>query len=1106
MEPKQNITKTTPPRLPGILSRPKLTERLKQNADKKLILILGQAAQGKSTLCASHVKTMGMPFVWGNLSKRESDPANLFYLLVTCLQQGLKGVNLEPLLTYPSINTGSRPEIPMYREWIDAVCERVRGPVQIVLDGLDRLQTDAPSFRFLQLLIKESSPDLHLFVISREEPPLQIQDLKIKQQAFVISNEDLAFSFAETKSFFQDCRGIALRSDQIRSIHQMTEGWVGGLVLLSEILLRMPEHSREIYMAGEVPGKFKGEVFRYFAEEILSSEPEEMRNLLIVSSILKTIEPVFLQHYTGTENARVLLQELAAKNLFVTSVYDSKKGWTYRFHPLFREFLREKFEEDLNEQRKHALFFRAGELYEKGGDPEQAMDFYLECHAYDSAASSLEHIGVSLWRSGRTSDLARRLRALPEDLVLHRPWLLFYLSLARRCTDVEENISTLKDAFDLFERADNPRGQMVSLALLIETTLARGSDSVPMKALIEKAESLLGAMNDNTAYREKAYLWCELGIAYSMRGGDPQGGVRACINAESEAKRVGDKVLLLNAIVGELIGVIYLGDFSRAHALSKTGIRLARETGIRELELLLTKEMSEIALFQGNFHEAAERVAFLREAVERYGLQYLSATAHYSEIRLNIYTEDYARAADIGRSLWNFSRATGNRFGEAMYFLLMGVSSYRQGDFQEGRHFTSLALDRFSAEQTYSEFHIHWGKLMMGLLCYQLGDNHETGERLLEALKYFSKIESHIFTAECHLALALWAWSRSHADECASHLKAAFRIAEEKGYNRFITLSDKDLARACTLTLELQTVEAETYAGHLLAKHLADPAGPELERLKLHKRAAIRKKARPIMKAIYRARAPRIRIRTMGEFRVNRNGAFMAENDWEGGQPKALLKAILARGPQKIPAELIMDDLWPDSNSQVKNLKAALHRLRKSLEPELNSAFGSSYVHLKANRVYLDEELCQVDAYRFLSLIKEGVAEEKKKNERKALSLYKQAVTAYKGDFLTEELYMDRINVMREALSGKYVECLLKLARDCENRRALNKALRYYKKALEADPILETAYQRVMILHDHNGRKNEAMRAYQACKKALSDGLDTVPDDLTTSIYLKIQH
>ncbi len=61
MKPAVSISKITPPSVPHILDRPRLIERLIQNRDKKLILILGQAAQGKSTLAVSYVKASQIP-------------------------------------------------------------------------------------------------------------------------------------------------------------------------------------------------------------------------------------------------------------------------------------------------------------------------------------------------------------------------------------------------------------------------------------------------------------------------------------------------------------------------------------------------------------------------------------------------------------------------------------------------------------------------------------------------------------------------------------------------------------------------------------------------------------------------------------------------------------------------------------------------------------------------------------------------------------------------------------------------------------------------------------------------------------------------------------
>lgn len=95
-----NISKISPPVLPRILDRSRLLDLLERNKNKKLILILGRAAQGKSTLAASYVRSSKTPFAWINLAEEDSDPVNLFYLMGQSLQHALKEIDLSRLLSY----------------------------------------------------------------------------------------------------------------------------------------------------------------------------------------------------------------------------------------------------------------------------------------------------------------------------------------------------------------------------------------------------------------------------------------------------------------------------------------------------------------------------------------------------------------------------------------------------------------------------------------------------------------------------------------------------------------------------------------------------------------------------------------------------------------------------------------------------------------------------------------------------------------------------------------------------------------------------------------------------------------------------------------------
>ena len=150
MKPAVSISKITPPSFSQILDRPRLMERLDQNRDKKLILLLGQAAQGKSTLAVYYVKASRIPSAWINLAPEDSDPVNFFYLLVYSLQRALTDIDLSPLLLYPSITGGPRDDLPLYREWLTGLFALMPVPVEVILDGLDRLHANASTYRLLQ--------------------------------------------------------------------------------------------------------------------------------------------------------------------------------------------------------------------------------------------------------------------------------------------------------------------------------------------------------------------------------------------------------------------------------------------------------------------------------------------------------------------------------------------------------------------------------------------------------------------------------------------------------------------------------------------------------------------------------------------------------------------------------------------------------------------------------------------------------------------------------------------------------------------------------------------------------------------------------------------
>ena len=266
------------------------------------------------------------------------------------------------------------------------------------------------------------------------------------------------------------------------------------------------------------------------------------------------------------------------------------------------------------------------------------------------------------------------------------------------------------------------------------------------------------------------------------------------------------------------------------------------------------------------------------------------------------------------------------------------------------------------------------------------------------------------------------------------------------------------------------------------------------------------KKVQEVKRAIHRSSVPQIHIKTLGGFQLYRDETPVGESEWEANQPKLLLKSIVAHRPRGVPKDVLIEALWPEVSpvSGERNFKVILHRLRKTLEPEMDKDFGSSYIHLKANLIYLDEELCHVDLDDFLSCRQRGEKRDEEGDIKSAISLYKQAIELYSGDFLPEELYVSWAEAKREELQRIYTSLLFRVAELFEKRGNLKSATEYYKKVVQKDPTSELAYQRLMLNYSNRGMRNAALKAYEDCTRVLRNELDVEPDALTTSLYKKL--
>lgn len=1101
------LSRITPPFLPQILYRTRLISLLEKNKDKKLTLILGQAAQGKTTLVASYIKTSNVPSAWMTLDKEDSNPLNLFSLIGQSLHYALKGVDFAHLPSYPPARREMKSEIRLFREWTQSLFEKISCPVQIVMDSLERLSYNAPAFKLLQILAEDAPPNIHLVMLSREVPSLsfEFQHLKMRQEALVLTNDDLAFTQDEIKEFFKKIRGMSLNADQCEKIYSATEGWIGAITLLSESLSRFPEELREKYISEDLASQFKSEIFQYFGKEIFSSQPKRIQKFLIKSSIIDLIEPGYIRDFIGTENTEEILREQARKNLFVQSFYDDTKGWLFRYHQLFRGFLKAKFKTEIGDEEQRFLHLKAGYLYDQRGELEKSAKYFLEARAYPQAVSAIERVGMDLLRRGRGGDLSQLILALPEDIRQENPWLLFYLTMTRRFMAGKENVVALQRAYTLFKKKGDKKGILISLAQLIETSILTGIHLVPLVSLLEEGEAILKSPDFNKYRYECGALWCSLGLGLILGEGHIRKGIRACQNAHLIAEQFRDISLQAYALTYSALGLIFVSDFSLVDETFKKIERVIEQGVYSEVHAIQLLVRCVLANYLGDFVKAQGLVEKLQMEIEKYGFVFMYPWINEISGFLRLARREFSEAKELGNRCLSTAISLENALLKGMALKLLGLNYLHQGDFKKAKALIDQSIRALSSEAP-SKYQLNRSKIIGGLVCLHLKEYLRTKKELGEALQYFSSISDYISMAETYFAIAILQSEQEKYDEAALNLQAGFKIAEERRYEYFCTLGTQYLTRACLLALELRVERAADYAAHLLSTRLSSMAEEELKKLSSHADFWISKTAREIRRKIHRSKIPRLRIETLGGFRVFRGDLLLEEKEWHGAKSKALLKAIIAHGARRVHEDLLIEDLWPEMefDAEEMNFKVTLHRLRKTLEPMMDKSLGSSYIHLKDNLIYLDEELCDVDVDKFLSLLKQGQARERGGDTKEALSLFEECKQQYRGEFLPEDLYSAWAQVKREEIKEKYCQLLFNMAKIYERKGALTKAISCYQKAIIADPYFEEAYQRLMQLYSEKGMGNRAMRVYDDCKRALRHGLETEPDELTVSLYKKI--
>jgi LuxR family transcriptional regulator, maltose regulon positive regulatory protein len=317
---------TARPGAGGVVPRPGLFERL--GAAARLTVVSAPPGSGKTVLLRSWIGEAGLAgsAAWVPVERDERDPQRFWMSVLGALRQTTSGSGLVRELT-------AAPELDGW-----AITERLLKDLApladrtwLVLDDVHELGSDEAR-RQLELLVMRAPPELRFVLATRHDLRLGLHRLRLEGELTEIRAPDLRFTLAEARALMTTA-GVELPEPALETLYERTEGWAAGLRLAA---LSLAGHSDPERFATEFSGSERT-VAEYLLTEVLDRQSEEVRRLLLRTSVLEQVNGELADALTGGSGGARMLQELEEANAFVVALDAARSR--FRYHRLFADLL-----------------------------------------------------------------------------------------------------------------------------------------------------------------------------------------------------------------------------------------------------------------------------------------------------------------------------------------------------------------------------------------------------------------------------------------------------------------------------------------------------------------------------------------------------------------------------------------------------------------------------------------------------------------------------------------------------------------------------------------------------------------------------------------------
>lgn len=494
--------------------------------NRKLTLVCAPAGYGKTTLTIEWLSDLSVQTAWLTLDENDNDPVRFLTYLIHAIRQ------VYPEVGDTALGMLQTPQLPPPEGLLAPVLNEIAALsslLVLVIDDYHLLQMPA-IHPYLNFMIEYQPPQMHMVIVSREDPPFPLHRLRARGQIFEVRQDNIRFTREEAANFIENMIGQPLSIENLTMVQHRTEGWVTGMQLLA-LSLQEQANANDFIQTFASSDRF---VLDYLFEEVFHQQPPGVQEFLMKTSILDQFSAALCQVVSGNGDSARILDALDKANLFLIPVDYTQTR--YRYHRLFLDLLKHrlKLRPEISLQELHG---KASRWYEEAGELENAIHHALAGKEWRRAVALIYQVDDSLLKGGEIATLLTWMKQIPQEIICSKSeyclmiaWPLLLVS----------DVNAADDYLAIAEKlaADNPSllGQVAAAQAFYAQILG---DEASLIAHSERALTML----DKDDLSSRCIVAMNLSVAYWHQGemekteqalGEALGASRSTHNTYSE--------------------------------------------------------------------------------------------------------------------------------------------------------------------------------------------------------------------------------------------------------------------------------------------------------------------------------------------------------------------------------------------------------------------------------------------------------------------------------------------------------------------------------------------------------------------------------------------